>query len=106
MAIQTPPPEKSSAWRIVGWVSFAVAVALFMFANSLSGMRWLGVVTLVGAAIQIIQQRITYGWEGREPSGYITGIPAVLLGLVLGALGLAMLARPELMLALFGWHSA
>lgn len=103
MEMKIPPPENSFVWRTVGWASFAVTVALFMFVSSRAGIRWLGVVMLVGAAIQIIQGRIGYGWEGREPSGYITGVPAVLLGLLLGALGLAMLAEPEFMLGLFGW---
>lgn len=102
--MRIPPPESSSVWRIAGWVSFAVTAALFMFVSSRAGMRWLGVVMLVGAAVQIIQRRIAYGWEGRAPSGYITGTPAVLLGLLLGALGLAMLAKPDFMLVLFGWE--
>ena len=101
--MQIPPPENSSAWRIAGMASFAVGVALFMFVSSHAGMRWLGVVMLVGAIVQIVQRRIAYGWEGREPSGYITGIPAVVLGVLLGALGVAMLAKPDLMLAIFGW---
>ncbi len=66
-------------------------------------MRWMGAVMLYGAVMQIVQRRIAYGWEGREPSGYITGFPAVILGVLLGALGVAMLVQPELMLALFGW---
>ena len=101
--MQIPPSENSTVWRIAGWVSFAVTVALFTFVSSRAGMRWLGIVMLVGAAVQITQRRIVYGWEGRAPSGYITGVPAVLLGLLLGALGLAMLAKPEFMLILFGW---
>lgn len=66
-------------------------------------MRWMGVVTLFGAVVQIVQRRIAYGWEGREPSGYITGIPAVVLGVLLGALGVVMLVQTDLMLAVFGW---
>ena len=100
--MQIPPPEKFSAWGIAGMASFAVGVALFMFVSSRAGMRWWGFVMLVGAVVQIVQRRIAYGWEGREPSGYLTGIPAVVLGVLLGALGLAMLAKPDLMLAFFG----
>lgn len=101
--MKIPPSENSTVWHIAGWTSFAVAVALFTLVGSSAGMRWLGVVMLIGAVVQAIQRRIAYGLEGREPSGYITGIPAVLLGLLLGALGLAMLAKPEFMLVLFGW---
>lgn len=101
--MQIPPPDKSSAWRIAVMAAFAVGVALFMFVSDRDGMRWFGVVTFVGAIIQIVQQRITYGWAGREPSGYITGFPAVVLGLLMGALGVTMFVQPDLMLALFGW---
>lgn len=83
--------------------SFAIGVALFLLVGSRAGMRWMGVVTLAGAVVQIVQRRIAYGWEGREPSGYITGIPAVVLGVLLGALGAAMLVRTDFMLAVFGW---
>lgn len=102
--MQVPPSESKSAWRFAGMVSFAVGVALFLFVSSKAGMRWLGFVTLVGALVQIVQRRIAYGWEGREPSGYITGVPAVILGVLLGGLGLAMLVQPDLMLAIFGWE--
>lgn len=103
MAMQIPPPEKSSVWRIAGMASFAFTVALFIFVSSRAGMRWLGVVMLVSAVVQIAQRRVAYGWKGREPSGYITGIPSVILGVLFGALGVAMVAQPDLMLAVFGW---
>jgi uncharacterized membrane protein YfcA len=101
---KVPPPERLSAWRVIGWASFAIGVALFLFIGSRAGMRWFGVVTLAAGAVQVVQRRIAYGWEGREPSGYITGVPAVLLGLLIGALGLAMLAKPDFMLVLLGWN--
>ena len=104
--MQTPPTERYSIWRMAGIASFTIAVALFMFVSSQSGMRWLGAVTLAGAIVQIVQRRIVYGWEGLEPTGFITGVPAVLLGILLGALGIAMLAMPDFMLVLLGWGQA
>jgi hypothetical protein len=101
--MKLPPSERLSRWRIAGFAAFAVVVALFVFVNSKAGMQGMGVLTLAGAGVQLATRRIPYGWEGREPSGHITGVPAVVLSLLMGILGIAMLARPQLMLALFGW---
>lgn len=98
-----PPPERLSRWRIASFVAFAVVVALFLSVSSQAGMRGAGVVMLVVSGVQVVTRRIPYGWEGREPSGYITGAPAVVVGMLMGAVGVAMLAQPELMLVLFGW---
>jgi hypothetical protein len=97
------PPEKLSASRIASFCAFAVVVALFMFVSPKAGMRGLGVSMLVGDGVQAVTGRIPYGIEGREPSGYISGPAAVLLSLLMGLVGVAMIAQPELMLALFGW---
>ncbi len=66
-------------------------------------MMGVGIMMLAGAVFQLVTRRIPYGWEGLEPSGYITGVPAILLSLFMFAAGLAMLLQPEFMLVLFGW---
>ncbi|BBL70080.1 hypothetical protein MoryE10_06860 [Methylogaea oryzae] len=68
-------------------------------------MRGAGLLMLVGAGVQLATRRIPYGWEGLDPAGYITGVPAVVLSLLMGLAGAAMLAQPELMLVLFGWDN-
>jgi hypothetical protein len=100
-----PPKERLSPWRVAGFVAFIVVVALFQLVSSRAGMMGVGIMVLAGALPQMVTRRIPYGWEGREPSGYITGIPAVLLSLLICAAGLAMLLQPEFMLALLGWSS-
>ncbi|KQU67930.1 MULTISPECIES: hypothetical protein [unclassified Rhizobacter] len=92
------PPEDPFILRVAGISLVAVAVALFMFVSSRAGMSWLGIVMLVGGIVQTIQRRIAYGLEGRPPSGYITGVPAVIVGVLWCALGVAMLARPDFIL--------
>lgn len=62
-------------------------------------------VMLAGATVQAIQRRIPYGWGGREPSGYITGVPAVFLSALMGLVGVVALVQPDLMLALWGWDT-
>lgn len=89
--------------RWVGFCGFAAVAALFTLASSKAGMRGLGVLMLVHAGKYLKEGSIPYGWEGREPSGYITGIGAILLGVLIGLLGVAMLVSPDLMLRLFGW---
>lgn len=59
---------------------------------------------LIGAALQLKDGRISYGWEGHEPSGYIAGTPAKLLSLVMALAGLAMLVWPLFLLELLGWE--
>ena len=103
MTMKLPPPEQMSRWRIASFAAFAVVVALFVLASSKAGMQGMGVLTLAGACVQLATCRIYYGWKGREPSGHITGVPAVVLSLLMGIIGIAMLACPQLMLALFGW---
>jgi hypothetical protein len=65
-----------------------------------------GVIMLIDAGVQITECRIPYGWEGKEPSGYLTGLPALLVSLLMGALGITMIIPPELMLTLVGWPDA
>ena len=103
MTMKVPHPRQSSRWRMPSFAAFAVVVALFLLVGSKAGMRGLGFVMLGHAGVQLALRRIPYGWEGREPSGHITGVPAVVLSLVMGSVGVAMLLHPELMLALLGW---
>lgn len=103
--MRVPPPEKISVLRVASLVAFVVVVCLFMFVSSRVGMRGAGLVMLAGAAVHVVQRRIPYGWEGREPSGYITGVAAVLLGALMGLIGVVALVQPDLMLALLGWDA-
>lgn len=62
--MKIPLPENSSVWRIAGWASFAITVALFMFVSSRAGIKWLGVVMLVGAVVQPSNGVLHMGWKG------------------------------------------
>ena len=97
-----PRPDSRPFWRVASFCAFAVVVVLFIFVSSKAGMRGIGLVMLANACVHLVNQSVSYGWEGQEPSGYITGIPAVLLGILMGVAGVAMLVLPEFMLVLLG----
>jgi hypothetical protein len=101
--MKLPPKEPLSHGRVASSVAFIVVVALFQLVSPRAGMMGIGVMMLTGAEYQMVTGRIPYGWQGRESSGYITGVPAVLLSLLMCAAGLVMLLQPEFMLVLFGW---
>ncbi len=103
MPVQSPLSDGQSHWRIAGLVAFVIVVALFSFVSFQVGMVGLGASMMIAAGVQITVRRIPYGWEEKEPSGYITGFPAVLICLLLGAIGMMMIVRPEFVLTLFGW---
>ncbi|MRW92851.1 hypothetical protein GJ699_22895 [Duganella sp. FT80W] len=104
--VKPPTPEKYPRWRIVRFAAFAVMVVLFIFVASKAGIMGAGVIMLIDAGLHIAECRIPYGWEGKEPSGYLTGLPALLVSLLTGVLGITMIILPELMLTLVGWSDA
>lgn len=101
--MKLPPTEHLSRWRLAGFGVFIVVVALFQLVSSKAGMMGVGIMMLAGGVFQLVTRHIPYGWERLEPSGYITGVPGVLLSLIMCAAGLAMLLQPDFMLVLFGW---
>ena len=100
-----PPSERLSAWDFARFGALAIVIALFLFISAKAGMRGLGAIAFVNAGVLAIMRRIPLGTEGGEPSAYITGVPAVLLSLLMGLIGIAMVAQPELALALLGWDA-
>ena len=99
----TSTTDRSSLWGLIEFAAFVLIVALFAFVGPKAGMRGMGVAMLVVAAAQLITRRIPYGWEGREPSGYLSGTAAVVVGVLAGILALAMLFKTEFMLEMLGW---
>lgn len=99
MIMKLPPRESPSLWGIA---AFAGVVGLFLLGGEKAGIRGMGFVALIAGLIQTTKRRIPYGWEGHEPSGYVTGASAVVLGALMCIVALVMLVRPELMIVLFG----
>ena len=103
MAMKIAPRRRRTTRPFVGMGAFALVVALFEFVGSSLGMRGIGLVMIAVAAMQLKEGRIAYGWENREPSGYIEGAPAMAFSLAMSLAGLGMVFRPMFFVELFGW---
>ncbi len=87
-----------------GALSFVVIVATFLFVSDRAGVRMFGIHFFVGAVIHFRSgEPVEYGWEGRPPSGHITGWGAVLFYLVTGAIGLLAAIWPDTVIKVLGW---
>ena len=80
--------------RVIGIVVFVIVVAAFVY-DRIFGWRALGIAEVAYGFWVIRTRRISYGWEGQPPSGYITGRLAVVIGLLVIALGAAFVLVPE-----------
>jgi hypothetical protein len=104
MATNKPQPPQSAESSVIGWIGFLAVVALFLFVSTKAGTRGLGASLVVGSIFHHLSGRgIEYGWDGRPPSGVITGWPAVLLTTAFGLVGLAMAIWPEVAMGILGW---
>jgi hypothetical protein len=90
-------------WRVGKYIGVALVIATFAFAGERAGARAVGLFVIAQAYVLLSARRIPYGWEGQEPSGYITGPLVQVLAVLLGGLGAAFVARPALMLGVFGF---
>jgi hypothetical protein len=85
-------PRALTRWVTVAWVVAIAAVALtYTFIGREAGLRALGGAMIAGAGLQQWLGAIPYGWEGREPSGHLTGWGLTAFNLAFGLTGLAML---------------
>ena len=103
MANNLPQTTDKGEFSLLGFLAFAIVVALFLFASTKAGTRGMGVLMIVGAVMQQLKGRIAYGWEDQAPSGYITGALATGLNLLFAVLGVGTAIWPEVAMGIFGW---
>jgi hypothetical protein len=107
VGIQAPVANEGfSKWEILIFLGSCVVALCFIFGSVRLGTRALGLAVQGHAAAMLLSRRIPYGWTGRMPSGYITGIPAVLLSLLMFSVGTVMLFWPEIIISIFGWDGS
>jgi hypothetical protein len=100
----TKKSQTDFSWfDILQTVLFAIVVALFVFVGNKAGTRAVGCLMIFGAVWQQLKGSIPYGWEGQEPSGFLTGWLALILNIIFAALGFAMLVWPEVAMGILGW---
>jgi hypothetical protein len=77
-----------------GLIVFAILILASIYRVTLA-IQFAGVAALWTGGFFIRVRQVAYGWRGGPPSGYITGIPAIAIGLAVVCLGIYMLMRPE-----------
>jgi hypothetical protein len=77
-----------------GLIVFAILVVASIYRVTL-GIQFAGVAAIWTGGVLIRTRQVAYGWRGRPPSGYITGIPAIAIGIAVVSLGIYMPMRPE-----------
>jgi hypothetical protein len=101
-----PPKDKWLNNQVLGFLFFILVVLLFIFEQQVIAIRVIGIVLAVAGISIIKTQRVSYGWEGHEPSGLLTGVPALIFGFLMLGLSIFIFIKPNLMLIIFGWGSA
>ena len=98
----TPPIEDPISWRSALRVAFFICIViLFLNDKPFLAIRLIGLQIIWQSYFQLMNPSIPYGWEGKPPSGYITGTFAKVLAIIFGSLGFALLIKPELLHFLF-----
>ena len=74
---------------------FLGVILLFLFFGESVGWRGAGLVQLFFSLKVIRERSVGVGWEGFEPSFYVTGLPAILLGVLSMFIAIMLLFCPE-----------
>lgn len=89
---------------VAGYSCLAATIVTSLLFNIGAAVRVAGVGVMLSGVIWILRQSVPIGIEGRPPSYYVVGIPAVLLGLVTAVLGLVLLVSPSTIICPLGWE--
>ena len=100
MASQTRLFKSFAARRAAFMCAFVVVLGLSVFVSNVAGMRGAGIIAVVAAGFQLRHGEIAYDWDEEESSGYIRGLPATALSLVLAVLGMSAVLWPNTFLLL------
>ncbi|PXX41528.1 hypothetical protein [Undibacterium pigrum] len=93
--------EDTAGFQFFETLLFIITIALFFFVGEKASIRFSGFVMLFFACRTLLIRRLPYGIEGQEPMGYLTGIPAIISGLIGLLLAALMIFRPAQVLDFF-----
>ena len=87
--------ESASSFRFWPTVGVVACIAAFFAFGELAALRVGGLLCIGGSAHTLITRSVPVGIRGRPPSFYLTGVSAVLVGLIMAGLGVLLLAYPQ-----------
>jgi hypothetical protein len=76
-------------------ILFLVTVICFVWLGEAIGWRLVGIYQLIFSMKIIRERTIGYGWQGYEPSGFIKGPGAIIIGLISLGISIMLLFFPE-----------
>ncbi len=86
-----------------GTLTFVAFAAASISGHPLWATRIFGIGLVEGGFVWMKSRSIPVGIEDRPPSFFVTGTSAFLLGLIMAALGLAIIVFAERATCLLGW---
>ena len=92
--------------QIVGYIGFAAAIAAHFLFDIVASVRVVGLGCIVSGVIWVVRRSIPMGWEGQPPSFYVTAIPALVVGVAMAVLGVALVAFSSRTACSLGWQDA
>jgi len=95
----------STVERVSGFLFFAAFIAADLLISHTAAVKVAGVSCVVTGITWMRKRSIGVGIEDREPSFFLTGLSAQLVGALMIALGAAMLFQSGRMACVFGWST-
>jgi hypothetical protein len=96
------PAFSATARRMVRLAALLVAVLVFGFAGLHTGIRVVGMLLLAQMATSLYRGFRSSQSETAGECSPLTGLPAIVIGLLCGIVGVAMLWSPRFVLAALG----
>ena len=92
--------------KIAGYIFFAAIIAAHFLFGIVVSVRVAGIGCIVTGTLWAIRRSIPMGWEGQPPSFYVTAVPALVVGVAMAVLGVALVVYSSRTACLLGWRDA
>lgn len=97
--------RKHLEWAVELAFFLAFIAADFLFGIAMA-VKVLGVATIVTGLMWVYRRNLPIGIEGRPPSYFLRGVPAVLSGIAMIVIGILLVWHSVQASCLLGWASA